>query len=68
MRYEIDGLPPRGRFLGAAGRYHLADDSRQQSRRVLPAGHVEALERLFDEALERLVDEVEGVFVVGERP
>jgi hypothetical protein len=40
-------------------RYHLTDDSRQQSRRVLPADQIEALECL--------VDEVERVPGVGER-
>src|SRR5207253_10480530 len=35
--------------FGAAGRYHLTDDSRQQSRRVLPADQIKALERLVDE-------------------
>jgi hypothetical protein len=45
---------------GATGRDHLTDDSRQQSRRVLPADQVEALEGL--------VDEVERVPSVGERP
>ena len=57
---KIHGLPPRGRFLSAAGRNHLADDSWQQGRRVLPADYVEAFERL--------VDEVERVPIVGERP
>ena len=60
QRNKINGLAPGGRFLGATGRHHLADDSRQQSRRVLPADQVEALERL--------VDEVERVSGVGERP
>jgi hypothetical protein len=31
------------------GPRHLADDSRQQNRRMLPADHVEALECLIDE-------------------
>ena len=29
QRNKIDGLAPGGRFLGATGRHHLADDSRQ---------------------------------------
>ena len=60
QRNKIDGLAPGGRFLGAMGRDHLTDDSRQQSGRVLPADQVEALEGL--------VDEVERVPGVGERP
>jgi len=60
QRNKVNGLAPGRRFLGATGRYHLTDDSRQQSRRVLPADQVEALECL--------VDEVERVPGVGERP
>ena len=60
QRNEINRLAPGGRFLGATGRYHLADDSRQHGRRVLPADQVEALERL--------IDEVKRVPVVGEGP
>jgi hypothetical protein len=58
QRNEINRLTPRGRFLGATGRHHLADDSRQHGRRELPADQVEALERL--------VDEVERVPGIGE--
>jgi hypothetical protein len=57
---KINGLAAGGRFLGATRRHHLADDSRHQSRRVLPADQVEALERL--------VDEVERVSGIGEHP
>jgi hypothetical protein len=58
-RNKVNGLAPGCRFFGATGRHHLADDSRHQSRRVLPADQVEALECL--------VDEVERVSGVGER-
>jgi len=60
QRNEINWLTPCGRFLGAAGRHHLADDGRQHSGRVLPADQVEALERF--------IDEIERVSSVGERP
>jgi len=60
QRDEIDRLTPGGRLLGATGRYHLADDSRQQSRRMFPADQVEAFERF--------VDEVERVPAVGKDP
>ena len=46
---QIDRLAPGGRFLGAAGLRHLADDARQHVGRMLPADHVETLERLVDE-------------------
>ena len=59
-RHKISGLTPRGRFFGAPGRHHLADDGWQHSRRVFPADQVKALERL--------VDEVERVSGVGEHP
>ena len=57
---EINRLAPGGRLLCATGRHHLADDSREQSGRVLPAYQVKALKRL--------VDEIERVSSVGERP
>ena len=60
QRNKINGLAPSGRFLGAAGRHHLADDGRQQGRRVFPADKVEALKRL--------VDEVERMSGISERP
>jgi len=37
QRNEINWLAPGGQFLGATGRYHLADDSRQHSGCVLLA-------------------------------
>jgi hypothetical protein len=58
QRNKVKRLAPGSRFLGALCRHHLADDRRQQSRRMLPADQVEALERL--------VDEVERVSGVGE--
>ena len=60
QRNKINRLAPGGRFLGATGRRHLADDRRQQRGRMLPADQVQALESL--------VDEVERVSGVGERP
>src|SRR6516165_8490997 len=60
QRDQINGLAPSDRFLGAAGRHHLTDYSRQHSRSVLPADQIEALERL--------IDEVERVPGVGECP
>jgi hypothetical protein len=59
-RDKIDRLAPFGRFLGAARGRHLTYDGRQQRRSMLPADHVQALERL--------VDEVERVSVVSEGP
>ena len=59
-RDEIDRLSPFGRFLGAPGRRHLADDGRKQRGSMPPANQVQAFERL--------VDEVERVSVVGEGP
>jgi hypothetical protein len=58
QRNKINRLAPRSRFVGATGGHHLADDSRQQSRGVLPADEIKALERL--------VYEVERVSRVGE--
>jgi hypothetical protein len=56
---KINGLAPGGRLLCATGSHHLADDSREQSGRVLPADQVKALELL--------ADEIERVPSVGER-
>src|SRR5271165_4085675 len=59
-RDKIDRLAPFGRFLGAPGRRHLADDGWQHRGSIPPADNVQALERL--------VDEVERVSAVGEGP
>jgi hypothetical protein len=58
QRNQINWLTPCRRFFGAAGGDHLADHSRQHSRRVLPTDEIEALERL--------VDKVQRVSAVGE--
>jgi hypothetical protein len=57
---KINRLALSGRLVHATGRNHLADDGREQGRRVLPADQVKALECL--------VDEIERVSGVGKRP